>query len=100
MGVVGCCVLKCRKPYCKYVIVSLQAMLDGVHKHFHPHPIFILHTKFELLAEKMRRVLKTRRCVAVPMMMSVSTGSHWCSIKRIEFGSQLRRNAEFVLNVA
>ena len=57
------CNLKCTKHPFKNVISSLQEMIESVYKHFHPHPIFILHTKFELLAEKARHVMKTRRWV-------------------------------------
>ena len=91
--------LKCRKHHCKNVIVRLQGMIDGVYKHVHPHLIFILHAKLELWAEKVRRVWKTQRSVAVPVMTSIGTIAHWFSIKRIQFGSQLRQNEAFVLNV-
>ena len=50
--------LKCGKHHCKIVIVSLQRMIDSVYKHFHQCPIFILPTKFEVLAEKVIRVLQ------------------------------------------
>ena len=71
-------------------------MRDGVYKHFHLHPIFILHTKFELMAEN---VWKPWRWVAVPVMTSVGSIAHWFSMKRKEFGTKLCQNAAFVLNV-
>ena len=52
-------VLKCRKHHFKSVISSLQGLIDSAHKHFYAHPISILHTTFELLAEKERHVMKT-----------------------------------------
>ena len=57
-------------------------MIDNIGKHFHSHPIFISPTKFELLAEKVRRVLKKRRWVADPVMTPVSTICHWFSKKQ------------------
>ena len=57
----------------KNAVILFKRIIDSVYKHFHQFPISIAHTTFELLADKVRRVIKTPQWTAVPMMTSVPT---------------------------